>query len=136
MATIQDAITAIQGVVGGVSGIRAAPDYPPEDLSLYPFAVAFARSGSFEAAPVGSGKGLHTIVVEVHVGRSDLARDIKAAMPYGDSVPLALLADTTVGGVVSTFARVRYEFGPMAYGGLATIGWRFFVEGVKIQVAS
>ncbi len=130
--TLQSAINAIQGVVSGVNGIRAAPDYPPDKMEVFPFAIAYARTGVFNAAPVGAGKGLHTVVIEVHVARKDLARDVQAAMVFSDAIPLALLADTTLGGTVSTFARVRYEFGPMAYGGMATIGWKFFVEEIKL----
>jgi hypothetical protein len=133
MATLQDAINAIQDVVGGVSGIRSAPDYAPDQLSTFPFALAFARTGTFEVGPVGMGKGLHTIVVEVHVARKDLPRDIQAAMAFSDAVPLALLADTTLGGVVSTFTNIRYEFGPMLWGKLETLGFRFYVEGIKLQ---
>ena len=116
-----------------MAGIRAAPDYAPDKLTVFPFALAYAKMGVFEVAPIGYGKGLHTVVVEVHVARKDLPRDIQAAMAFSDAIPLALLADTTLGGVVSTFGRVRYEFGPMAWGGMETLGFRFFIEEIKLQ---
>ncbi len=36
-------ITHIQATVGAVTGIRAAPAYPAEQMSVYPFAVCLPR---------------------------------------------------------------------------------------------
>lgn len=137
MATLYDAIKGVQDIVGAVSGIRAAPDEPPANMSMFPFAVAYASEGEWEMGAIGTDKGLHQIVVEVHVTpNTNLARSIATAMPYGDLVGLALLADPTLGGAASTFGGVRYKFGVMRYGGKETMGWRFFLEGVKVQVAA
>lgn len=135
MTTLLDVIKYVQGVVGGISGIRAAPDNPPGSINIYPFSVAYAGTDIWEVAPVGTGKALRTIIVEVHVARKDLPRDITASMAFSDSIPLALLANPTLGGLVSNFQRVRSEFGELGWGNVPTLGFRFFIEGIKMQTA-
>lgn len=130
---LQDVISEIQNTAGAVDGIRAAPDYIPESLNIFPFLVCYAGTGSFEISPTGVMKGLHSIILELHVARRDLSRDVKNAMQYSDSIPLALMHDPTIGGTVSTFGRISYTFGGMQYGDQLTLGFRFTIENVKLQ---
>ena len=130
---LQDAIEKVQNLAGAVSGIRAAPDYLPESLNIFPFLVCYAGTGSFEYSPAGVMKGLHNIILELHVARHDLPRDTKSAMQYSDSIPKAIMADPTLGGTVSTIGRITYTFGGMQYGDQMTLGFRFTLEGVKLQ---
>ena len=131
---LQDAMDWVQDTVGALEGMRGAPHEPTESVQVFPFSRAYAGEGVIEMNELGMDRGLHSIVVEIHVGRQDLPRDVKKAMPYVDSVPAALLASPTLGGTVSTFGRIRYRFGPMAVGGEDTIGFRFWLEDVKVQV--
>ena len=131
---LQDAIDWVQDTIGGLEGIRKAPHEPTESIKVFPFSRAYAGEGVIEVGAIGTDRALHSIVVEIHVARTDLPRDVAKAMPYVDSVPAALLADPTLGGTVSTFGRIRYRFGPMGVGGEDTIGFRFWLEDVKVQV--
>lgn len=137
MSTLASAISEIQEVIAALSGIKAAPSVPPEQLSgEFPFSVAYPREGSWTQAVQGMKQALHTIVVEIHLQRGDLPSDVTAALPYGESVPNALfkaLGTDRLGGAISTFGQIRYTFGALEWGGMATIGWRFFIEQVKIQ---
>lgn len=139
MATLDDAISEIQADIRALEGIRAAPDYAPEQLNVFPFCVVYPGSGEFVSDVPGGMRGLHSITIELHVARKDLPRDIAKAMPYVESIPNALLKTIATqggdrfGGTISTFARITYEFGPLDWGGTQTIGWRFRIEGVKIQ---
>lgn len=134
MATLQDAIVQIQALVSGISGIRGAPDEPPDQISHYPFAVCFPESGVYEAGvPAGCMQGLHDIVVELHVARKDLPRDYRKAIAYAKSIPNAILnALGTVNlDTVSTVGFIRYEFGVLNWGETPTMGFRFVLESVK-----
>lgn len=133
MATLQDAVGGLMTLVDAVSGIREAPDYAPESIKTFPFAVGYAKSGTFEFGVAGEMKGLHDIVVEVHVARKNLRSALKTAMGFSDSVPAAVMADPTLGGNVDTFEEITYEFGALDYGGAQTIGFRFTVKNVKIR---
>ena len=131
--TIEAAIGAIQAIVGAVSGIKGAPDYPPESLGVYPMAVCYPGDGDVEIKVAGEMQGLHNIVLEVHAARKNLKTDVDALIGFGDTIPAALLADTTLDGAVDTFGGMSYRFGGMSYNGMDTIGWRFTLRNVKIR---
>lgn len=133
--TLQAAITQLQVTLGAIGGIRQAPEYPPEDASAFPFIVAYAGAGEFEAgAPAGMMTYVGSIIVDLHIARKDLPRDTAKSMVYHDSIPDAILGDTTIGGTVSTC-------GPVATSGIIfmkyaeqdTIGIRFTIQNVKIH---
>jgi hypothetical protein len=135
MATLQEAISQIQAEVKGISGIREAPETPPESINQFPFAICFARTGEYRIGPAQVMTGLHTIVLELHVARKDLTRDVPTAMKYAKSIPLTIMEALFEGTLtaISTLERIRYEFGPLNWGATETIGFRFYIEGVKTQ---
>ena len=135
MATLQAIIDEIQDQVGAISGIRGAPDEPPDSINAFPFAVAYVDVGEYHIGPPNLMTGLHTIIVELHVARKDLERDVGRAMVYAKSIPNAVFAalkDSTY-TAFQTLERITYEFGPLDWGDLQTIGFRFRLEGVKSQ---
>lgn len=136
-AEIGTVIAAIQDVVGAISGIRAAPDTPPESINQFPFAVCYPATGAWTPVSAGWMKGLHTVVIEIHVSRADLSTGVAQAMPYLLQVANALLRDTTFGGTVQTFSELRYTFGRLVWGtqGTTHIGWKMEVVGIKTEPA-
>jgi hypothetical protein len=139
LSGLGDAIAQVQTTVLTVTGIKAAPSVPPEQLSgEFPFSVAYPGEGNWTEAVAGLKQILAAIVVEIHFQRGDLPSDVTAALGYGDSIPNALfkkLGTDKFGGTISAFSNIRYTFGSMDWGSIKTIGWRFFLEGVKIQSA-
>lgn len=135
--TLQAAITQLQTTLGALSGIRGAPEYPQENTSVFPFLVAYAGMGDFIAGePAGMMKYLGSIIVDLHVARKDLPRDAEKAMGYHDTIPNAILKDTTIGGTISTCGPVHVSgLIALKFGELDTLGIRFTVENVKIQAA-
>ena len=134
MATLQDAIEAIQDVALTLSGVKEAPDYPTEAMNQFPFVVTYAASGTWERESDWK-KGLHTIFAEIHVSRELLPRAIAQTMPYAETFPNALLNDPTLNGTVDTIVgEIRYTFGRLSLGGNQDehIGFRFEIQ-VKQQ---
>ena len=133
--TLQTAIAQLQTTLGALTGIRNAPEYPPDNASAFPFIIAYAGPGGFTAGePAGMMKYLGSIVIDLHLARKDLPRDVEKAMAYHDSIPDAILGDTTLGGTISTCGEVRTSgliF--LKYAETDTIGIRFTIENVKIQ---
>lgn len=136
-AEIGTIIAAIQDVVGAISGIQAAPDTPTESINQFPFAVCYPATGTWSPVSAGWMKGLHTIVLEVHISRADLSTGVAQALPYLLKVANALLEDTTFSGTVQTFKELRYTFGRLVWGGTgeAHIGWKIEIVDVKVEPA-
>jgi hypothetical protein len=135
---VQSAIAEIQNVVGALTGIQDAPDYPPDQINAFPFAVCYARSGTHDIGPPELKTSLHNIVIEIHTSRQDLPFSVESVVGYIDSVPNALFAklqSATPFTAFETWGATRYEFGPLDWGGVPTIGIRFTLEQVKIQTA-
>lgn len=134
--TLQDVIEYVQGVVKGISGIRAAPLDPPGSLTIFPTSIAYPGPETWVTGdPAGMAKALRTIVMEIHICRKDMPRDYQAAMVFSDSIPLAFMADPTLGGKVSTFSRISSPgLVQLGWGTDMTIGFRFSIEGIKMQI--
>ena len=134
-----DVIEKIAACVGGISGIRAAPTYPDEQINVFPFAVVYPESGEASfGGPAGLRLNLDAVVVELHVARKDLPRDIENALPYVDSIPNEImdeLLDTKLTATVDTFESITWTFGALNWGAQETLGFRFTINGIKRLVA-
>lgn len=126
--TLEQIITAIQTKVQALEGIRKAPDQPIENVSVFPFGTTFIRRVSYTQQSATLRKGLHTAAVQIHIARKDLARDIAKAVPYGETFPVAIWNDLTLGGVIDNINEVRGAFKAMEWGDQETIGWEFEID--------
>lgn len=152
MATVTEVITAIQTRLTGLSGIVLMPAYPPEDLALIqlPAILSYPQSGAWGPGAATPPPGViartenHTINVDVHVHRFDLALNVAALMPFADSVPLRLMTgfredrfDSTVFSMGPADGQpIRYELLELKWGGLETLGWRFSIDVVLMNPSS
>lgn len=133
MATLQDAIAAVQDVALTLSGIEEAPDYAPEGMMQFPFVVTYARKVDW--TPMSDWKkGLHTIYSEIHVARIMLPRAIELAMPYNETFADGILSDPTLAGTVDTVLKLRGTFGALPWADETHIGWRFEID-IKQETA-
>ena len=127
--TLEQVVSAIQAKVQALEPkIRNAPDQPVENPSVFPFGVTFMRRVEYTQQSGSLRTGLHTAVVQIHIARKDLPRDIEKAMPYGEAFPVAILNDITLGGIVSHVGPVRGAFKPMEWGDQETLGWEFEID--------
>jgi hypothetical protein len=129
--SLQDAIDDVNATVRALAGIKSALDYPPEQANEYPFWVAYMGNGVFTFDTYPATKGLHTIIGELHVARKDLPNDISIAAPFVDSIPVAIMADVTLGGTVGLFENITYEFAAMRWDAVDTVGFRFLINGIS-----
>jgi hypothetical protein len=122
--TLVAAVTAVQTVARGLTGIKQAPTNAPESSAMFPFAVCYARTGTETPQSKGWSVSLHTLVCELHCSRQILPLAIAQALPLYEAFAAAILADPTLGGAVQATNQLRYTFGVMEYGGVPTIGYR------------
>jgi hypothetical protein len=128
--TLTDAIEQVQVIVGAISGIKRAPHYPPDKMSEFPFAIAFPGVGVF-TPDAGAKRGLHQITLEIHTARKNMAQDVANIINYAESVSDALLANPRLNSTVDTINQISYQFGPLGYDSVLTIGYTFTID-VKI----
>jgi hypothetical protein len=138
--TLATVIAAIQDTVGAVTGIRAAPDYAPDNIGVYPTAIAVPSSGTFDGLTPEDMIGLHNIIVYIFVAPFvDLPKALEAAIPYGELVAKALFEDTSIDGSAETFEGLSYVFGEIIWGsspqgtGMSHLGWTITINNVKIR---
>ena len=132
---LKDAAQEIIDELKEISDIRRVPDEPPETNSQFPFAVLYPVRGNYAGGPPGLMKGLHNIVIELHVARKDLPRDYSTVMDIIDQVPEQLLSAMKNArfSYLDTFERIEYEFGALSWDGIDTLGVTYTMLNVKVQ---
>lgn len=129
MSTVQDAIEAIQAKARALAGMRAAPDYAPDSISQFPFAVSYPADGRAETESAGWHIMFYNVITEIHVSKKDLPRDLAQVMPYIETFINSIASDPTLGGVVNSIGpgEIRWTFSGFEYAGTPTVGWRFTI---------
>lgn len=123
MSLIDDAIQKLQAHALACTSttIKAAPDYPPEDASILPLAVAYIASGTGQADNATTARLLLTINVDIHFSRVSLKSaytQINAVIP---EYLKRLAADPTLGGKVETINfPVAFRVLPAEWGSIVT----------------
>jgi len=131
--SVDTALANLTSKLAALPGMKSAPTLIPEDPGVFPFGIAYERSGVLVARAAGEANDLATLFVEIHVARSLLGQAIQLASTFRDPFLLALIADPTLGGSVSTMNDVRRTFGVLEWAGVQTIGYRFEID-VKIPM--
>lgn len=133
--TLEAALLHVAGIAEGITGIKAAPDYPPESVSAYPFVLTYPSGGNLEWEPGLIFKGLHQITCELHFDRAVLPKAIKTMIPFIKKFADALKVDPTLGGTVDTVvatgnSKIEYTilFQQFAKVPEVVIQFKFFVK--------
>lgn len=138
---IENVLLQVSTVVGAVSGIVGAPQYPPENITYDPFAVTYLMNGTVGGGAVGTKRDLITVVIDVLIPKRVLDQDLAVLVPLIDPVTHALLAQISSGGSkfassIDTFDEITLTFLPkVEYGAIEMTGYRFAMQKVRIQVA-
>lgn len=132
--SIQDVCAAIQDKLLGL-GVRSAPDYPPNQITLTPVAITYPASGTIGGLGSGYMKELHTVNIDLVMPAKDLTRDLTALNPYLRSIPNVIMKDPRFNSNASTFDSITYSFIVFEDGGIQYRGYRFAITGIKIEPA-
>ena len=142
MAGLADAIYWIQdqmlaGTTGLPQGIRSAPDYPPETLNVFPAVLTYEGPGVWKADSAASFTTLYSIVIDLHVARKDMARDLTTLRGLLTTIPMVIVNNPTLGGNVQTYSQIDFSgliaLLPSTENQVGTIGYRWTIQGVKIR---
>lgn len=93
---------AFVSLLGGLTGVRIAPNNPPDSFNHFPFAVCWVRDFVYSPQRLGNlfSNGTHTLVGQIHIARKELHRGIETLEVYPDLLRTALQNDPTLGGTV------------------------------------
>ena len=124
-------VNALQDVTGGISGIKKAPDEPPEQMNVFPFVVAYPSGGTLTGATHSTRflRNQHTLVCEIHIQRKNLPLAVNEALPYLELFKAAIVADPTLNSTCKIDGDIDYTFGSLpSYGGVDTVGFSFTIN--------
>jgi hypothetical protein len=131
MTTLKQALGYLQTAGGAVTGIKAAPDYPPEKAGVYPFFVTYPGRFRSVQQPQGSATTLYDIVCELHVSRkAQLSAEVLLLLSFPEAVIEALFEACNTN--ILAQAGIEGFFGPLQWDDVETIGFTFTVREVKI----
>lgn len=136
MPTLQGAIGEFVDVIGAVSGIKAAPDDPAEQVTLWPAAMTYATNGNVSENRASiEDKSLHDVTIAVIMPLQDMRQATKTMLPLYEPIVAALI--THLNGRTSTnyqtWASLEYTLGPIDWPqGQLMFGYIFTLRGVKI----
>ncbi len=129
--TLAGAIGNLADKAALLSNVRGAPDYPPEAANAFPFVATYPDSGRLELVSAGWGRMFHTINMDIHVNRSNLPTAVETATPLIEELVRLIIGDPSLGGNVAEVNAIRYNFLPMSYAEVDTLGYRVGID-VKI----
>jgi hypothetical protein len=118
---------AVQDVVGGITGIRMAPDEPDEAVPISDVTgYCSARAGHYEQTTSdGIVEATHQLHLDILTPRRHYRTDNARLKNLIDTVALVLLGDTTLGGLVLDMALTDYTYGTLPWGGQDMLAWQF-----------
>ena len=130
MNTVATIIAAVQDVVAAVTGIRTAPDIPPDQIAGGGVvALVYPASGRFRViASPDREEGLHTLHLMLATPYANMRTDWARIIGLGDTVPRALLNAGTMTATIIQINECRYTFGQLEWGGQQMFGWMFEID--------
>ncbi len=130
-------IQALAAKVRALSGLRAAPDDPPDNALAYPFAVTYFQSGSWKGNDATWKTAPQTYAIDLYMGRyPDAGRVLKAYAEYPETLGQALVSDENLGGAVTLVSEVRCRFARMNYIGADCFGYHFEIDVTAMSAKS
>ena len=122
--TVSEIAAAIQDIATAISGMRYAPEYPPDRVDAFPFAATYASAGELVREQYSANTPEWIFTTELHVARKDMARDLKAVTPIAEAFMEALAAQLHL-AVQAQIATITAAFGGSEWGGVETRAWVF-----------
>lgn len=128
--SVTGAIDRLQHHARNLSGMRFAPDEPPESVAFFPFAVSYEQQVDYTSNRMGKvlDNVVARLVTEIHVGRSEYQYDIPKVQPFRDAFVNAIRSDPSLNGEIQIIENVAVTFGFMEWSQIKTMGYRFTVS--------
>lgn len=121
MSDIDNAIARLQDLALACTDIKHAPDYPVEDASVLPIAIAHVRNGNFSADDATAYRALDVINVDVHFARMFMKDTYTRINRFVPEFQARLAGDPTLNGTVNTIVfPATYDVAPAQWDSVTT----------------
>ena len=121
MSDIDNAIARLQDLALACTDIKHAPDYPVEDASVLPIAIAHVRNGNFSADDATAYRALDVINVDVHFARMFMKDTYTRINRFVPEFQSRLAGDPTLNGTVNTIVfPATYDVAPAQWDSVTT----------------
>jgi hypothetical protein len=121
-------ITQLTTVLGAMTGIKQAPEHPPEALNEFPAVICYFVKGEFSYGAGAAAVGVHMVHADVHLGRSVLPSDEEYARPYILRALTAIAGHLQMNSTCEHCVLNEYQYGRLGYAGAETFGVRLVLE--------
>lgn len=128
--TLAATLTVLQTAMAGITGVKYAPDYPPEQASEFPFVVSYVDTYRGELNSADDFRMLYNIRVELHIARKDLFEDVKRLLDFPEAGANALFKALRNNQIAHD--GLEGSFGALNWEGVDTIGWVWIIQEVKV----
>lgn len=130
--SLQAAIEWIQDQALTISGVGAAPDNPTDTaFSSKLFVIAYPSGGEISTASAGWGRDFDNITVQILTQRGELKEAMQRLEGFPHNLARKIQADVSLGGNVSTFENMTYQFVTLTFGGVEHVGYVLTLNRVK-----
>jgi len=129
---IQDAIAWIQGQAATVTGIQQAPTIPNDNAANTTWCIAYPESGEFSTVAADDGRDFHNVRIEILTYRNDLFQAMRRLSGLPEALAHKIMGDPTMGGTVSTYDTITYQFAASEWAGVPVVGYILTVTRIKL----
>lgn len=134
MTAIDSAIAWLQTGVSALSGIDHAPPTVSDTASNRVWVYTYLSGGEYTTVAAGDGRDFHTLRVEIMTYRGNLVDAVKRLQGLPQAVARLVQADPTMGGNVSTYGTMVYNFTAVEWAGQAAVGYIITIDRIKTVV--
>jgi len=126
---LYDVVQALAVHARALTGMRSAPDNPPDSINMYPFAITYFMRGRWWGNDATWKTSADTWAIDIHLAKvPDIGRVLEACAEMPEALAQAIVSDETLGGTVTHIDEVRAEFRAMNYAGVDTAGYHLEID--------
>ena len=129
---IKDVVAAVDTVVKSKVTLSSTSVYPNEEQRTGLFAVTFEESGRYEMRSAGWAQSFHSVVSYILGPRTNMLQTYKSLEGKCEDICKALAGDETLGGTCDTFLEASYAMGNLEVAGVAYVGYKITINGIKM----
>jgi len=138
--SLRGALSAVAGVIAGVSGVNSSPSFALFNINDRIFSLNYVMASNVEISETGTKQHLAIIACDLITPLVSATDEIDTILGLIDSISTALITEATTGGdmfgdAIDTYSNLQIQFLPnYIYSNVQYIGYRIMLEEVKLKI--